>query len=238
VSETAFTERFEKILQRSHRTGKMRVRPADIKQLDSELGILKEIYNDAWEQNWGFVPMTEEEIDEFWHLKTFKMKFQSRERLAKYLKKLGRGFDVKFIDNQGNEKQTVMIHRTILGSMERFFGVLIEHFAGAFPLWLAPVQIVLIPIGEKHLEYAKKLEKEFRTAGIRVETDDRSERMQAKIRDHTLQKVPYLGIIGDKEADNKDGLFLSVRTRESKDLGQLTLPRFLESLKEQIEKKS
>jgi len=145
---------------------------------------------------------------------------------------------VKFIDNQGNEKQTVMIHRTILGSMERFFGVLIEHFAGAFPLWLAPVQIVLIPIGEKHLEYAKKLEKEFRTAGIRVETDDRSERMQAKIRDHTLQKVPYLGIIGDKEADNKDGLFLSVRMREGKDLGQLRLDRFLVSLKEQIEKKS
>ena len=186
----------------------------------------------------SYAETTEEEIDEFWHLKTFKMKFQSRERLAKYLKKLGRGFDVKFIDNQGNEKQTVMIHRTILGSMERFFGVLIEHFAGAFPLWLAPVQIVLIPIGEKHLEYAKKLEKEFRTAGIRVETDDRSERMQAKIRDHTLQKVPYLGIIGDKEADNKDGLFLSVRTRESKDLGQLRLDRFLVSLKEQIEKKS
>ena len=181
---------------------------------------------------------TQEDVEEFWNLKSFKHKFKTKENLVKYLNKLGRGFNVNYIDSDGNEKKCVMIHRVVLGSMERFFGILIEHYGGAFPLWLAPTQIVLIPIAEKHVEYAKKLEWEIRAAGMRVETDDRSERMQAKIRDHTLQKVPYLGIIGDKEADNKDGLFLSVRMREGKDLGQLRLDRFLVSLKEQIEKKS
>ncbi|KKS98365.1 MAG: threonyl-tRNA synthetase, threonyl-tRNA synthetase [Candidatus Gottesmanbacteria bacterium GW2011_GWA2_43_14] len=180
---------------------------------------------------------TEEEIDEFWNLKSFKLKFKSRENTAKYLKKLGRGFDVTYINHEGAEKQCVMIHRVVLGSMERFFGILIEHYGGAFPLWLSPVQVELIPIAERHLEYAQNAENVLKTAGVRTETDKRPERMQAKIRDHTLQKVPYLGIIGDKEVEKKDGVYLSVRSRDGKDLGQLRLDRFLVTLKEQIEKK-
>lgn len=187
---------------------------------------------------------TTEEIEEFWRLKTFKQKFGTREKLVNYLKKLGRGFDIKYIDNTGKEKQVVMIHRTILGSMERFFGVLIEHYAGKFPLWLSPTQVILIPIAERHMKHAQKIFVELKNNNIRAETDDRAETMQAKIRDATLQKVPYMGIIGDREIENgkwkmekRDKIYISVRTREGKDLGQLSLKQFIVQLKEEIEKK-
>src|SRR3989344_3098386 len=88
---------------------------------------------------------TDEDIEEFWKLKTFKQKFKTKDVLAKYLKKLGRGFDVTYINNEGKEDRCVMIHRVVLGSMERFFGILIEHFAGAFPTWLSPVQVKVLP---------------------------------------------------------------------------------------------
>ena len=179
---------------------------------------------------------TEEEITEFWQLKTFKQKFTTREKLSTYLKKLGRGFDIKYIDDDGSEKQVVMIHRTILGSMERFFGVLIEHYGGKFPLWLSPTQVTLIPISERHVLYANKIKEKLFESGIRVELDSRSESMQSKIRDAALQKVPYIGIIGDKESA-KDGLYLSIRTRDGRDLGQLNLASFLDNLNKEIEKK-
>lgn len=179
---------------------------------------------------------TEEEITEFWQLKTFKQKFTTREKLSTYLKRLGRGFDIKYIDEDGSEKQVVMIHRTILGSMERFFGVLIEHYGGKFPLWLSPTQVTLIPISERHVLYANKIKEKLFESGIRVELDSRSESMQSKIRDAALQKVPYIGIIGDKESA-KDGLYLSIRTRDGRDLGQLNLASFLDNLNKEIEKK-
>lgn len=179
---------------------------------------------------------SEEEITEFWRLKTFKQKFVTREKLSKYLKKLGRGFDIKYIDEEGCEKQVVMIHRTILGSMERFFGVLIEHYGGKFPLWLSPTQVTLIPISERHVPYTKKVKDKLFESGIRVELDSRSESMQSKIRDAALQKVPYIGIIGDKESQ-KDGLYLSIRTRDGRDLGQMNLASFLDNLNKEIEKK-
>ncbi|MBI4067089.1 threonine--tRNA ligase [Candidatus Gottesmanbacteria bacterium] len=177
---------------------------------------------------------TEEEIDEFWQLKTFQHKFKTRENAANYLKKLGRGFDVKYINKEGKEDQVIMIHRTILGSMERFFGVLIEHYGGKFPLWLSPTQVVLIPIADRHIPYAQKVKDMLKKHNIRAELDDRPEKMQGKIRDTTLQKVPFMGIIGDKEIESDE---VSVRTREGQDLGKLKTAAFVEKLVKDIEKK-
>ncbi len=175
---------------------------------------------------------TESDIDEFWKLKTFQMKFKTRANLATYLKKLGRGFNVTYIDQAGREKQCVMIHRVVFGSLERFFGILIEHYKGSFPLWIAPVQVVLIPIAERHNEAAADSAARLREKGIRVETDLRSESMQAKVRHHTLQKIPYLGIIGDRERTNGT---VSVRTRKGEDLKEHTLDEFLTRLTHEIE---
>src|SRR6185369_10911268 len=113
-----------------------------------------------------------------------------------------KNFGLHYIDSNGKEVQPVTFHRAIYGSLERFLGVLIEHYAGALPFWLAPVQVVLLPIADRHNEFGKKVQKELQDAGIRVELDIRSERLQAKIRDATLQKAPFMGIIGDKEVDN------------------------------------
>jgi threonyl-tRNA synthetase len=94
-----------------------------------------------------------------------------------------------------------MVHRALFGSVERFFGVLIEHYAGAFPLWLSPVQVAVIPISEKHVEYGRKVAQQLKDVGARVHVDDRNEKMNAKIREHTLQKVPFLLVVGEKEAE-------------------------------------
>jgi len=187
---------------------------------------------------------TDEEVEEFWVLKTFKQKFKTKANLTKYLKRLGRGFDIKYINSEGKEEQVIMIHRTILGSMERFFGVLIEHYGGSFPVWLAPVQITIIPIAERHIPSARHLQEVLLQSGIRVSLDDRNESMQSKIRDVTLQKVPFMGIIGDREVEKfkvqsskfKD-FYISVRTREGKDLDQMRIEEFLQQIKKEIEKK-
>src|SRR6185369_11999257 len=139
-----------------------------------------------------------------------------------------------YIDSNGKEVQPVTFHRAIYGSLERFLGVLIEHYAGALPFWLAPVQVVLLPIADRHNEFGKKVQKELQDAGIRVELDIRSERLQAKIRDATLQKAPFMGIIGDKEVDNGA---ISVRKRDGEDLGSITIPSFLQQLRQSIDKK-
>ena len=177
---------------------------------------------------------TDEEVEEFWKLKTFKHKFKTKEVMAKYLRKLGRGFNVTYVDADGKEKQCVMIHRVIFGSLERFFGILIEHYAGAFPVWLAPVQVALIPIAERHNEGAKKALQALREAGLRAELDDRNESMQAKIRNHTLQKVPYLAIMGDREIQ---GGTVSIRTRSGEDLGAMSLEQFVRTITDEIERK-
>ena len=108
-------------------------------------------------------------------------------------------FGLEYVGEDGERHQPVMVHRALFGSVERFFGVLIEHYAGAFPLWLAPVQIGLVPISERHLAYAQKVEAELKAAGFRVETDARNEKMNAKIRDFANQKTPYILVFGDKE---------------------------------------
>lgn len=178
---------------------------------------------------------TEEDIDEFWALKTFKQKFKTRENAAKYLRKLGRGFNVTYVDNAGKEKQCVMIHRVVFGSMERFFGILIEHYAGAFPLWLSPTQVELIPIAERHNKAALEALERLKKADIRAEADTKNEPMQAKVRNHTLQKVPYLAIIGDQELKNKT---VALRSRRGEDLKGMTFEVLLAKLKEEIEAKS
>ena len=119
--------------------------------------------------------------------------------------------------------------------MERFFGVLIEHYAGAFPLWLAPVQVGLVPISEKHIEYAKRVQQQLQLAGLRVELDDRNEKMNAKIRDLTMQKIPYVLVMGDKEAAANA---VSVRTRGKGDQGSIPLDQFIANAKKVVDEKS
>jgi threonyl-tRNA synthetase len=144
-------------------------------------------------------------------------------------------FELEYIGEDGARHQPVMVHRALFGSLERFFGVLIEHYAGAFPLWLAPVQIGLVPISEKHLTYAKKLEAELKAAGLRVETDDRNEKMNSKIRDFANQKVPYILVFGDKEeAANA----VSVRTRGKGDQGSQPLADFIAKAKSLVASQS
>jgi threonyl-tRNA synthetase len=121
-----------------------------------------------------------------------------------------------------------------LGSFERFIGILTEHYQGAFPVWLSPVQVAVLPIADRHNEYSRKVYQEFAANNIRTELDLRSERLDAKIRDHTLQKLPYLVIIGDKEIEKNQ---ISVRERSGKDLGSLDLSDFVKRVKEEIEKK-
>lgn len=178
------------------------------------------------------------DIEEFWALKTFKQKFKTKENLTKYLNRLGRGFGVNYINKSGTEEQCMMIHRVVLGSMERFFGILIEHYGGAFPAWLSPVQVEIIPIAERHNTQAFKLVKLLKHAGIRTHLNDDNETMQAKIRNATLQKVPYLGIIGDKEIERSSDseLYVSIRERSGKDLGQMNLQVFIDQIKKEIEK--
>ncbi len=144
-------------------------------------------------------------------------------------------FDLEYKGEDGELHQPIMVHRALFGSVERFFGVLIEHYAGAFPLWLAPVQIGLVPISEKHLEYAEKVKAQLQTAGFRVELDTRNEKMNAKIREFTLQKVPFVLILGDKESNTES---VSVRTRGKGDEGSVSVTEFIERAKSLIEGKS
>jgi threonyl-tRNA synthetase len=143
-------------------------------------------------------------------------------------------FELTYIDEKGEKQTPVMIHRAILGSFERFIMLLIEHYAGAFPLWLAPVQVTLLPIADRHNDYAEKVVAELREKGIRAEADTRSERLQAKIRDATLQKVPFMGIIGDKEIAQDA---ISVRKRNGEDLGFVEISSFIQQLIQDIDKK-
>jgi len=143
-------------------------------------------------------------------------------------------FDLYYIDENGKRKQVVMIHRTILGSMERFMGVLIEHYAGAFPVWLSPLQVVIIPVADRHLGYAQTQRKKLEPGSIRTEIDNRSERVEAKIRDAEMQKIPYILVVGDKEVKNET---ISVRQRGKKELKKMKIEDFLGKIKSEIERK-
>jgi threonyl-tRNA synthetase len=143
-------------------------------------------------------------------------------------------FDVSYIAEDGREHRPYMVHRALLGSMERFFGVLIEHYGGAFPLWLAPVQAVVIPISDRHLEYARTVSDQLRADDLRVDIDDRSERMQAKIRDAQLQKVPYMLVVGDREAEANAA---AVRLRSGEDLKARPVEEIIRRMSEEVSRR-
>jgi threonyl-tRNA synthetase len=148
---------------------------------------------------------------------------------------LPKRFDLKYIGPDGQAHQPVMLHRAILGSIERFFGVLIEHYAGAFPIWMAPVQVVVIPISERHHPYAQQVIAGLRAAGLRTELDDRNEKMGYKIREAQTHKVPYMLVVGDKEAASGQ---VSVRNRFQGDEGAQTLDGFLARIKAFIDSRA
>ncbi len=137
-------------------------------------------------------------------------------------------FDVTYIGEDSREHQVAMVHRTVLGSMERFLASLIEHYAGAFPVWLAPVQVTVIPVADRHLEYAHQIEAELRNESVRVKVDGRSERMNLKIRQAQLEKVPYMLVVGDKEVASAT---VSVRLRTGEQLPSQTIGDFKSSIK-------
>ena len=153
-------------------------------------------------------------LGRLWQLSTVQFDF-----------KLPQRFELEYVGEDGERHQPVMVHRALFGSVERFFGVLIEHYAGAFPMWLAPVQVGLVPISnEKHLEYANSVKQRLEAAGLRVELDASNGKMQGKIRDFGLQKVPFILVVGDKEAQTDA---VSVRVRGKGDQGSVSVADFL-----------
>ncbi len=155
-----------------------------------------------------------------WQLSTIQFDFTLPER-----------FNLAYVGEDGEEHRPYMIHRALLGSMERFMGVLIEHHAGAFPVWLAPVQAVLIPIADRHAEYAREVAGAMKEAGVRVEVDDRGERMNAKIRDAQMQKIPFMLVIGDREIEAGA---VSVRLRSEEDLGSMQVDSLIERIQAEV----
>src|SRR4051812_3127677 len=163
-------------------------------------------------------------IGRLWRLSTVQFDFNLPAR-----------FGLEYVAEDGTRKQPVMVHRALYGSIERFFGVLIEHYAGAFPVWLSPVQVVLIPIAERHVDYANKVAAMLRESNIRVEVDARNEKMNAKIREHAMQKVPFMLVVGDKEAEAGK---VNVRTRGKEKTEDMAAEEFAGVVRELIRQKS
>ena len=159
-------------------------------------------------------------IGRTWQCGTIQLDMQMPER-----------FELEYTGEDGQKHRPVMIHRVVFGSIERFIGILIEHFAGAFPTWLAPVQVMVIPITERAHDYAKALQKQLDDAGIRVESDLRSEKMGYKIREAQMKKIPYMLVVGDKEVEEGT---VSVRARKEEKGGVMTVAAFLESIQKEI----
>jgi len=143
-------------------------------------------------------------------------------------------FDLKYTGADNVEHRPVVIHRAIFGSFERFIAILIEHYAGAFPLWLAPIQAIVLPIADRHLDYARSVRDELREAGLRVDLDDRQEKIGYKIREAQLQKVPYMLVVGDREVTERT---VSVRSRTGGDLGPTSAAGFGKRAQNEIETK-
>ena len=155
-------------------------------------------------------------IGRTWQCGTIQLDFQLPQR-----------FNTEYIGPDGEAHRPIMIHRVVFGSIERFIGILIEHYAGKFPLWLSPVQVKILPMAERFIDYAERVEGELARSGLRCEIDYRSEKIGYKIREAQLDKVPYMIIIGQKEADAGN---ISVRSRERGDEGSMLVSQFLESL--------
>jgi len=163
-------------------------------------------------------------IGRLWQLSTVQFDFT-----------LPRRFGLEYIAEDGKAHQPLMVHRALYGSIERFFGILIEHYAGAFPVWLAPVQAAVLPITDRQLDYARQVKERLEAAGIRVTVDDRNEKVNLKIREAQLQKVPYMLVVGDREAQAGQ---VAVRNRKHGDLGAKPLDEFLASIKKLIDSKA
>ncbi len=148
---------------------------------------------------------------------------------------LPRRFDLEYVAEDGKKHQPVMVHRALYGSIERFFGILVEHYTGAFPVWLAPVQVAVLPITDRQQEYAKTVYEKLIAAGFRAEFDDRKEKVNLKIRDAQMQKVPYMLVIGDREAEAGT---VAVRHRKHADMGVKPVDEFIEMLREQVSSKT
>ncbi len=160
-------------------------------------------------------------LERVWQCGTIQVDFSMPERL-----------DATYIDEESHRKTPVMLHRAILGSLERFIGILIEEHAGLFPLWLSPVQIVVLNIASRHQEYIEKIQAELEKQGIRVKIDLRNEKIGFKIREHSMQRIPYLGIIGDKELENNT---ITLRSQKGDNLGNFSIDELVLKLKQQIE---
>lgn len=158
-----------------------------------------------------------------WQLSTNQFDFNLPER-----------FDLTYVGEDGQQHRPYMVHRALMGSMERFFGILIEHYGGAFPVWLAPVQAIAIPIADRHMDYAAEIVAKLKAQGIRAELDHRSERMNAKIRDAQKQKIPYMLVIGDQEMESNQ---VALRLRSGENPGPMALDSFLEKAKQDIDAK-
>jgi threonyl-tRNA synthetase len=163
-------------------------------------------------------------IGRLWQLSTIQFDFT-----------LPRRFNLEYIADDGKKHQPLMVHRALYGSIERFFGILIEHYAGAFPVWLAPVQAVVLPITDRQAEYAQKVVDQLKAAGLRVELDDRKEKVNLKIREAQLQKVPYMLVVGDREA--QEGT-VSVRNRKHADQGAQKVEEFVGAIQKLIDSKA
>lgn len=162
--------------------------------------------------------------DRDWQLATIQLDFQMPARM-----------ELSYVDKDGKEKVPVMIHRAIFGSFERFIGILVEHFQGAFPVWLAPVQAVVLPITDRNIEYANAVVGRLKAESLRAELDSRSETLQARIRDAQLSKIPYMLVVGDKEEKSQS---LSLRLRTGEDEGEIAVDKFIERAGKVIEQKS
>ena len=163
-------------------------------------------------------------IGRTWQCGTIQLDFQLPQR-----------FEAEYTGEDGQKHRPIMIHRVVFGSIERFIGILIEHYAGKFPVWLAPVQVKILPVSDKSLDYALEVEKALKEQGIRVETDSRNEKIGYKIREAQLEKVPYMLIIGDKEKEEKT---VSVRMREKGDIGAMALADFTARVKKENDEKT
>jgi threonyl-tRNA synthetase len=155
-----------------------------------------------------------------WQLGTLQLDFSLPER-----------FELEYINDEGRSSRPVILHRALLGSLERFIGILIEHTGGAFPVWLAPVQALVIPIADRHNEYAQLVANYLRKVDLRAEVDDRKERMQAKIRQGQIQKVPYMAVVGDREAQEES---VSLRLRDGGNKGNLSIEAFVAEIHQAV----
>ena len=166
----------------------------------------------------------EDSLGRTWQCGTIQLDFQLPMR-----------FELEYTGADGEKHRPIMIHRVVFGSIERFIGILTEHFAGAFPIWLAPVQVELMPIADRHNEFTAKVAAELKKRGIRVEVDDRSEKIGFKIREAQLQKIPYMLVIGDKEVETEN---VSIRCRKRGDIGTMSVTDFCDMVEKEIREKT